>query len=136
MTTNHVISNGRRMLLASCTRLECRYEAVERQLGNPEKHEALIATLDILKEHAVARFGLQAENRAARIAEAAAESGRWWSLRKPRVYHRPRPRPHPYPAYAPVDPVLPELPPAPEGPQIEPAFEVKPAKEPHVAKVN
>lgn len=48
-------------------------KAVERQMGSKEKHVALMATLRVLAKHAVARFELQAENRQARIDEAAAE---------------------------------------------------------------
>lgn len=49
-------------------------KAVERQMGNPEKHEALMLTLKALYAHAKGRYALQAATRAERIAAAAAES--------------------------------------------------------------
>lgn len=49
-------------------------KAVERQMGSPEKHEALMQTLKVLFQHAKARYAMQAEVRQGRIAAAAAES--------------------------------------------------------------
>ena len=91
-------------------------KAVERQMGNPEKHEALMGTLKALARHAKARFELQAETRAARIAEAAAESDPQAELdlaEGKTTDHGPDPILTP--AYAPVDPVETV---DPEGPQI------------------
>lgn len=105
-------------------------KAVERQLGNPEKHEALMGTLRVLAKHAKARFELQAENRAARIAEAAAQSDPQAELDLAEGKTTTEgPEPVPAPADEAGDPVEPDLTAAPDGPQIEPAFEVKPVEE-------
>jgi uncharacterized protein HemY len=49
-------------------------EAVERQCGNAEHHEALMQTLRKIAEHAKARYALQAKTRADAIAEAARDA--------------------------------------------------------------
>lgn len=46
-------------------------KAIERQNGNQEKHEALMGSLRVLAQFAVARYAMQADARAAAIAELA-----------------------------------------------------------------
>jgi len=46
-------------------------KAVERQTGNPEKHEALLGTIQVLYQFAKVRYDMQVATRAAAVAAAA-----------------------------------------------------------------
>lgn len=86
-------------------------KAATRQMGNPDKHVALMETLRTIAKHAKARYEQQAANRADAIASVAAESDPLGELGAAAADPTPEPvEPIPAPADEAPAPAEPEVP--------------------------